>query len=252
MSSIPVPQFGVHQAGLAGRQRMAAAARVFFKLASWICILVLAVLLIEILRQGIGWLDYQFLTSYPSRFAERAGIKAALWGTIWLISLVAIISIPVGVGAAIHLEEYARPGRISTIIEINIANLAGTPSIVYGILGLAIFVRWMGLGRSLLAGALAMSLLILPVTIIASREAIRAGPNSIPLAALALGATRAQTIYHHVIPAALPGIMTGVILALSRAIGETAPLVMIGALSYVAFTPQGPMDSFSALPIQIF
>lgn len=252
MSSIPVPQLGVDREGLASRQRLANTARLFFKLASWVCILVLAVLLIEILRQGIAWLDIQFLTSFPSRFAERAGIKAALWGTVWLIALVALISIPVGVGAAIHLEEYARPGRLSTIIEINIANLAGTPSIVYGILGLAIFVRWMALGRSLIAGALTMSLLILPVTIIASREAIRAVPNSIRLASFALGATRWQTIYHHVIPAALPGILTGIILALSRAIGETAPLVMIGALSYVAFTPQGPMDSFSALPIQIF
>jgi phosphate transport system permease protein len=245
-------QLGMDRDGLANRQRLAAAARVLFKLSSWISILVLAVLLIELVRQGIGWLDIQFLTSFPSRFAERAGIKAALWGTVWLIALVAIISIPIGIGAAIHLEEYARPGRISTIIEINIANLAGTPSIVYGILGLALFVRWMSLGRSVIAGALTMSLLILPVTIIASREAIRAVPNSIRLASFALGATRWQTIYHHVVPAALPGILTGVILALSRAIGETAPLVMIGALNYVAFTPQGPLDSFSALPIQIF
>jgi phosphate transport system permease protein len=252
MSSIPWMQLGMDRDGLANRQRLAAAARVLFKLSSWISILVLAVLLIELVRQGIGWLDIQFLTSFPSRFAERAGIKAALWGTVWLIALVAIISIPIGIGAAIHLEEYARPGRISTIIEINIANLAGTPSIVYGILGLALFVRWMSLGRSVIAGALTMSLLILPVTIIASREAIRAVPNSIRLASFALGATRWQTIYHHVVPAALPGILTGVILALSRAIGETAPLVMIGALNYVAFTPQGPLDSFSALPIQIF
>ena len=252
MSLTPSSAFGAGTSNLASRRRYSKAARYFFQAASWACVLMLLVLLVEIARQGLGWLDMQFLTSFPSRFAERAGIKAALWGTVYLILLVAVISIPLGIGAAVYLEEYARPGRISTIIEINIANLAGTPSIVYGILGLALFVRWMGMGRSLLAGALTMSLLILPVTIIASREALRAVPKSIRLASLALGATRWQTIRHHLIPAALPGISTGIILALSRAIGETAPLVMIGALSYVAFTPSGPMDQFSALPIQIF
>ena len=215
-------------------------------------VVLLALLLWDVVRQGIGWLDIQFLTSFPSRFPERAGIQSALWGTVWLIGLTATFAIPVGIGAAIYLEEYARRSWINTVIEINIANLAGTPSIVYGILGLAIFVRWLALGRSVLAGALTMSLLILPVAIIASREALRAVPGSIREASFALGATRWQTVRSHVLPAALPGILTGVILALSRAMGETAPLIMIGALTYVAFVPEGPMDSFTTLPIQIF
>ena len=237
---------------LGRRRKMGRILRMLFLGATWVGVVLLALLLAEVLREGIGWLDVQFLMSFPSRFPERAGIQAALWGTVWLIGLTALFSIPVGLGAAIYLEEYARRTWLNTVIEINISNLAGTPSIVYGILGLALFVRWMALGRSLLAGALTMSLLILPVTIIASREALRAVPGSIRQASFALGATRWQTVWHHVLPAALPGILTSIILGLSRAIGETAPLVMIGALTYVAFTPRGPMDPFTALPIQIF
>jgi phosphate transport system permease protein len=242
----------VHASNLERRRAIGAALRALFWAATWTGVVLLAMLLIEVLRNGIGWLDWQFITSFPSRFAERAGIQAALWGTLWLIGLTALFSIPVGIGAAIYLEEYARRNWLNTVIEINIANLAGTPSIVYGILGLALFVRGLQLGRSLLAGALTMTLLILPVTIIASREALRAVPGSIREASFALGATRWQTVWHHVLPAALPGILTSIILALSRAIGETAPLIMIGALTYVAFTPTGPMDAFTALPIQIF
>ncbi|MFQ6045004.1 MAG: phosphate ABC transporter permease PstA [Gemmatimonadales bacterium] len=219
---------------------------------TWLCLVLLAVLLVHATREGLPWLDKQFLTDFPSRFPERAGIKSALWGTLWLISLTALISIPVGVAAAIYLEEYAGRTRLNAVIDVAIANLAGVPSIVYGILGLAIFVRWLALGRSVLAGALTMSLLILPVIIISAREALRAVPNSIRRGACALGATRWQTVRHHVLPSALPGILTGTILALSRAIGETAPLIMIGALTYVAFVPEGPMDAFTALPIQIF
>jgi len=237
---------------LVRRHRMGRALRALFLATTWAGVVLLALLLGEVFWDGIGWLDLQFLTSFPSRFPERAGIQAALWGTIWLIGLTALFSIPVGIGAAIYLEEYARRNWINTVIEINISNLAGTPSIVYGILGLALFVRGLALGRSLLAGALTMSLLILPVTIIASREALRAVPGSIRQASFALGATRWQTVWHHVLPAALPGILTSIILALSRAIGETAPLIMIGALTYIAFTPRGPMDAFTALPIQIF
>jgi phosphate transport system permease protein len=237
---------------LTHRHRKGRLCRTLFLAATWVGVVLLALLLAEVARNGIGWLDTQFLTSFPSRFAERAGIQAALWGTVWLIGLTALFSIPIGIGAAIYLEEYAGHNWINTVIEINIANLAGTPSIVYGILGLALFVRGMMLGRSLLAGALTMSLLILPVTIIASREALRAVPSSIRQASFALGATRWQTVWHHVLPAALPGILTSLILSLSRAIGETAPLIMIGALTYVAFTPRGPMDPFTALPIQIF
>jgi phosphate transport system permease protein len=219
---------------------------------TWFCLVLLAVLLVHATRQGLPWLDSQFLSDFPSRFPERAGIKSALYGTLWLISLTACFSIPVGVAAAIYLEEYASRTRLNTLIDVAIANLAGVPSIVYGILGLAIFVRWMSLGRSVVAGALTMTLLILPIIIIASREALRAVPDSIRRAAFALGATRWQTVRHHVMPQALPGILTGTILALSRAIGETAPLIMIGALTYVAFVPDGPMDAFTALPIQIF
>ena len=169
-----------------------------------------------------------------------------------MISLVAIIAIPVGVATAIYIEEFGGKGKLVKIIDINISNLAGVPSIVYGIIGLTLFVRGLQLERSLISGALTMSLLILPVIIIASREAIRTVPDSIRHAAIALGATQWQTVWSHVLPASFPGILTGVILGLSRAIGETAPLIMIGALTYVAFVPEGPMDSFTALPIQIF
>jgi len=219
---------------------------------TWLSLVLLAVLLVHATREGLPWLDLQFIKDFPSRFPARAGIKSALVGTLWLISLTAVFSIPIGVAGAIYLEEYASRTRLNTAIEISIANLAGVPSIVYGMLGLAIFVRWMALGRSVVAGALTMSLLILPVIIISSREALRAVPDSIRRASFALGATQWQTIRHHVLPAALPGILTGTILALSRAIGETAPLIMIGALTYVAFVPAGPMDAFTALPIQIF
>ncbi|HVS13528.1 MAG TPA: phosphate ABC transporter permease PstA [Thermoanaerobaculia bacterium] len=230
-------------------------ARVF----RWLClaltmsaVVFLGMLLFQVARDAWGWLDWGFLTSFPSRRPADAGIKAALAGTLWMISCTALISVPVGIAAALYLEEYARPGRLNTFIQINIANLAGVPSIVYGILGLALFVRGIGLGKSVLAASLTMSLLILPVIIIAAREAIRAVPPSLRQAAYALGATRWQTVRHHVLPAALPGILTGVILALSRAIGEAAPLIMTGALAYVAFVPRGPMDDFSALPIQIY
>ncbi len=219
---------------------------------TWSSVFLLGVLLVRITLDGIGWLNWNFLTSFPSRFPAQAGIKSALAGTLWLIVMIAFISIPVGVSAALYLEEFSKRGRLDTLIEVNIANLSGVPSIVYGILGLAIFVRFFGLERSLISGALTMSLLIVPVIIIASREAIKTVPMSIRYAALSLGATRWQTTWSHVLPSAFPGIMTGVILALSRAIGETAPLILIGAASYVAFLPKGPMDSFTALPIQIY
>lgn len=236
----------------ARRHRQARAFKLACAAVTFAGVLLLAVLLVHVTRQGLRWLDFQFLISFPSRFPEKAGIKAALWGSVWLLGLTACFSIPVGVAAAVYLEEYASKGRLSRFIEINIANLAGVPSIVYGILGLAIFVRWLALGRSVLAGSLTMSLLILPIIIIASREAIRAVPGSIRQAAFAVGATRWQTVRDHVLPGALPGVLTGVILALSRAIGESAPMIMIGALAYVAFTPKGPMDAFMPLPIQIF
>jgi phosphate transport system permease protein len=243
------------QAEAARLRRRRALGRVFEHLCramALLGVLVLMLLLVQVFRQGIGWLDGQFLTSFPSRLPARAGIKSALWGTVWLIGTTALVSVPLGVGAAVYLEELARPTRLNAFIHINIANLAGVPSIVYGILGLAIFVRGAGLGRSVIAGALTLGLLILPVIILATREALRAVPRSIRLAAYAVGATKWQTVRDHVLPAALPGILTGLILALSRAMGETAPLIMIGALTYVAFVPEGLLSGFTALPIQIF
>jgi phosphate transport system permease protein len=221
-----------------------------------VCLLVglvtLLTLLIDVLRDGLGRLSGEFLTRLDSRLPTRAGIRPALVGTAWLMGLVALISFPVGVGAALYLEEFARRNRFTSFIEINVANLAAVPSIIYGLLGLAVFVRFMNLGRSILAGALTLVLLILPVIIVASREALRAVPDSIRQGALAVGATRWQTVWRQTLPAALPGTLTGVILGLSRAIGETAPLITLGALTYVNFVPSDPLDRFTAMPIQIF
>ncbi len=214
----------------------------------------LIILLITVASDGLGKLSWDFVTSFPSSLPSRAGIQSPLVGTIYLMVLVALITVPIGVGAALYLEEYADRQRWwNRAIELNIQNLAAVPSIVYGILGLAFLVRGpIGLGRALLAGALTLALLVLPIVIIASREAIRAVPPSIREGALALGATRWQTIWRQVLPSAIPGIATGSILALSRAIGETAPLILIGAIVFVPFNPSGLTDQFTALPIQIF
>ena len=212
----------------------------------------LAALIIDIAMDGIGRVDWSFLTSFPSRKPEEAGIRAALFGSLYVVALAGTFAFVFGVGAAIYLEEYATRNWFAKVIQINIANLAGVPSIVYGILGLEIFVRFMALDRSVLAGALTLALLVLPIVIIASEEAIRAVPSSIREGGYALGATRWQTIWRLVLPQAFPGILTGVILAVSRAIGETAPLIMMGALTYVAFTPDGFLSRFTALPIQIY
>lgn len=224
----------------------------FCFLATLLSLFVLVVLLYSLVKNGISVLDLDFFTSYPSRFPERAGIKSALWGTLWVILLTALFTIPVGVCAAIYLEEYAPNAWWVRWIHINIANLSGVPSIVYGMLGLSLFVRGLHMGRSILAGALTMSLVILPAVIIASQEALRAVPPSLKEASYALGATKWQTLRHQVLPVALPGILTGIILGISRALGETAPLIMIGALTYVAFTPRSIWDGFTVLPIQIF
>lgn len=212
----------------------------------------LVVLIVQVFRDGIGSLDWGFVTSFPSRFPEQAGIKSALFGTLWLMVLTGLFSFPIGVGAAIYLEEYAPNNWFVRIIQINVANLAGVPSVVYGILGLVVFVRALSLDRSLIAGALTIATLILPIIIVASQEAIKAVPDSHKQAAYALGATRWQTIWRVLLPDAFPGILTGAILALSRGIGETAPLIMIGALTFIAFTPGSPFDPFTVLPIQIF
>ena len=215
-------------------------------------IVVLCTLLVDVVVQGLPWLDTRFLSSLPSRHPSEAGISPAIYGSLWLMGLTALISVPLGVASAVYLEEYANDGWFLRLIQINIANLAGVPSVVYGILGLALFVRFSMLGQSLLAGALTLSLLILPIIIISTQEALRSIPTGIRESAYALGATRWQVTYSHVLPMAAPGIFTGVILALSRAIGETAPLILIGALTFVPFLPQGAMDQFTALPIQIF
>ncbi len=213
---------------------------------------VLFTLVIDVLIDGLPRLNVKFITSYPSRHPEHAGILPALVGSIWIGILTALIAFPLGVATAVYLEEYAPKNILTEILEINIANLAGVPSIIYGILGLELFVRMMNLGKSVISGALILALLVLPMIIIASREAIRNVPYTIREAAYALGASKYQTVLYQVIPAAMPGILTGTILAMSRALGETAPLIMVGALTFVAFIPESIFDPFTVLPIQIF
>ena len=215
-------------------------------------ILMLALLLIQVFSQGLQKLNWNFLTSFPSRMASKAGIKSALVGSIWLIATTIAIALPVGVGTAIYLEEFGGKGKFTHWIQVNISNLAGVPSIVYGMLGLAVFVRGANMGRSVLAGGFTLALLILPVIVVSSQEAVRSVPKSLYQGSLALGLTRLQTLKGVVIPYAMPSILTGSILAISRALGEAAPLIMVGGLGYVAFTPESIMDQYTALPIQIF
>lgn len=212
----------------------------------------LVVLLYEVLSNGLPWMNWQFITDYPSRHPEEAGLFSALMGTVWLMAMTALFTVPVGVGAAIYLEEYAPRNILTRVIEINVANLAGVPSIVYGLLGLALFVTWFQLGRSILAGSMTLSLLVLPIVILSSREAIRAVPDSYRQAAYAMGADQWQVIKEVILPSAAPGILTGTILAMSRAIGEAAPVIAISALVYLTFVPAHPMDRFTVLPIQIY
>lgn len=226
--------------------------KTFFLFATLFALVMLAVLLYRIVTQGAGYLDWQFLTSFASRFPEKAGIYAALVGSIWLLVVVAPTSMILGVGTAIYLEEYAKKNKLNDFIRMNISNLAGVPSIVFGLLGLTIFVRMMELGKSVLAAGFTMSLLILPVIIVAAQEAIRAVPKEQREASYGMGATKWQTIVRVVLPAAIPGILTGSILALSRAIGETAPLVVIGIPVILQFLPDSLLATFTALPMQIY
>jgi phosphate transport system permease protein len=212
----------------------------------------LAALIVDVVRDGAGRLSWDFINGYPSRRASQAGIFPALAGSIFIILLTALLALPIGVAAAIYLEEYGKRNFVSRAIEINITNLAAVPSIIYGLLGLGVFVRLMGMGRSVIAGAATLALLALPVVILSTREALRAVPGSIREGSYALGATKWQTIWHQVLPVATPGILTGLILSLSRAIGETAPLITMGALTYVSFAPDSIWSSFTVLPIQIF
>ena len=240
------------QRRMARRKWLGRAFHALCLLAILLAVAMLAALLVYITSKGWSRVNWDFLTSFPSRHPDQAGIQGALLGTIYVVSIAGVIAFSLGVGAAIYLEEYATRNWFARVVQINIANLAGVPSIVYGILGLEIFVRSLGLGQSVLAGSLTLALLVLPIIIISAEEALRAVPRSIREGAYALGATRWQAIWRLVLPQAFPGILTGVILAVSRAIGETAPLIVMGALTFVPFAPESPFDRFSVLPIQIF
>jgi phosphate transport system permease protein len=237
---------------VARRQALSRASRSVLLVATLAGIAVFVYLAVETLQAGAARLTWSFLTNYPSRFADRAGLRSSLLGSVWVLTSTVVLAIPVAVGTAIWIEEFAPRHRLVTLVRLNLANLAGVPSIIYGILGLAIFVRALGLGPSILAGALTLALMILPMTVIASQEAIRQVPPSIREGALALGATQWQTVWRHVLPGAMPGIITGTILAVSRAAGETAALIMIGAFTFVAFDPQSVRDDFTVVPVQIY
>ena len=237
---------------LAGRKLLGSVFYVLFFCAVLIGVAGLLILLVRILLEGLPNFGSTLFFNYSSRNPEEAGLRAPIVGTLWLMGLTALFTVPVGIGAAIYLEEYAPRNRLTTFIEVNISNLAGVPSIVYGLLGLALFVQWLSLGRSVLAGALTMSLLILPIVILASREAIKTVPLTYRQAAYALGTTQWEVIKNVVVPMAFPGILTGIILGLSRAVGETAPIIAISALVRVSFVPSSPMDRFTVMPIQIY
>jgi phosphate transport system permease protein len=251
-SLVPQPTSLSDTGNLPRRQRVAAIGRWFFMAATLFAVIALAVLLWYIFQRGWDWLSWGLLTNPPSRKPENAGLSIAISGTLWIISLTLLVAFPMGVAAAIYLEEYAPKNRWTRMLQINISNLAGVPSVVYGLLGLGIFVEWLDLGRVVLAGALTMALLSLPVIIIASQEALKAIPWSLREAAYGVGATRWQVTASHVLPAAVPGILTGVILAVSRAVGETAPLLVAGAAGFVTAKPSGFLDSYTTVPIQIY
>ncbi len=218
----------------------------------FIAFLTLTALVIDILNDGLAWFDFQFFNSFPSRKPEIAGIKAAFFGTIWVMSITALLSIPIGVATALYLEMFADDSKFNRFIKVNISNLAGVPSIIYGIIGMAVFVEFFQMGRVILAGAFTMTLLILPIIIIASQEAIKQVPSYYMDAALALGATKWQAVVKIILPQSIPGIVSGFILAMSRAIGESAPMIAISALVYITFLPEGPLDRFTVMPIQIY
>jgi phosphate transport system permease protein len=238
------------------RYALDSAFTVLITVAAMIGIIVLVVLLVDVTRDGSSMLSLNFLTSFPSQiFPENGGIYPALIGSLWLLGLTALISVPLGLGAAVYLEEYAQDTRINRIVEVNISNLAGVPSVIYGLLGLGIFVQLLAPvtgGTSVLTGALTLSLLILPVIIVATREALRAIPASIREGGYALGATKWEVIRSHLLPMALPGALTGIILALSRAIGEAAPILVVGVSLYQTYVTTGPFDGYMALPTQIY
>lgn len=219
---------------------------------TYLVFFVLAFLIFELLRSGLQYFDWQFLTSYPSRHFEKAGIFSALIGTICVIGITILFAVPIGIGAGVYFEEFLKNGKFKNFIDINIANLAGIPSIIYGILGLAVFVRFFSFERSVLSAGLTLCMLTLPIIIISTREALKGIPQSIRHAAYGVGATKLDAVRTHVLPNAMPGILTGIILSISRAVGETAPLIIVGAATFVPFLPEGIFDEFTTLPIQIY
>jgi phosphate transport system permease protein len=237
---------------VARRQLLSRASRWVLLLAVLILLSVLVFLAYDTIKQGGARLSWDFLTNYPSRFADRAGLRSSILGALWVLGMTIVMVIPVGIGTAIWIEEFAPQNRVLDIVKLNIANLAGVPSIIYGVLGLAVFVRLLGLGPSILAGALTLFLMVLPMTVIASQEAIRQVPVSVREGSLALGATHWQTIWAHVLPGAAPGIVTGLILAISRAVGEAAALIMIGAFAFIAYDNTSPFEDFTTITIQIY
>jgi phosphate transport system permease protein len=246
------PAFRTEDTGVRRRHVMDRAFELIALVVLLLALAALGALIYDILADGLGRLNWQFMTSMASRRASSAGIYHALAGSVAVILLTAALALPVGVAAAVYLEEYGSRSRIARLIEINISNLAAVPSIIYGLLGLGLFVRTLGMDRSVMAGASTLALLALPVVILSTREALRTVPSSIREGSYALGATKWQTIWYQVLPMAMPGVLTGLILALSRAIGETAPLITIGALTYVPFAPDSIWSAFTVLPIQIF
>ncbi len=265
-SNTPENPVNLFQADMASRYRTDG----IFQAITWasivIALFILAVLIIDVLSDGLAFVNWNFLSNFPSRKPEQAGLLSALAGTIWVMVTVAVIAFPLGVGAGIFLEEFSEDNWFTRAIEININNLAGVPSIIYGLLGLQVFVRLLGPngwlfeltgiditgGRSILTGALTLALLVLPIIIVSTRESLRSVPDSLRLAGFALGATRWQVVRDQILPIAVPGILTGTILALSRAIGETAPLITIGALTFISFLPENLQSPFTVLPIQIY
>ncbi|MEX1022841.1 MAG: phosphate ABC transporter permease PstA [Dehalococcoidia bacterium] len=253
MAAVPSPDLSLQATGrVARRQRISRGSRYLLLAMALIGVFALAVLAVDTIANGAGRLDLDFLRTYPSRFAERAGFRSAIIGSAWLLVLTIGFVVPIAVGTAIWIEEFAPRNWLLSFVKLNLANLAGVPSIIYGVLGLAVFVRFMELGPSILAGSLTLFLMILPMTVIAGQEAIRQVPASVRQGSLALGATPWQTVWHHVLPGAMPGIITGVILAMARAAGETAALIMIGAFSFIAFDSLSIWDDFTAMPIQVY
>ena len=237
---------------VARRQQISRLSRYFLLGLSLIGVLALVILGIDTVVNGWARITPEFFTNYPSRFADQAGLRSSILGSAWVLAITLVTVVPIAIGTAIWIEEFAPQNKFLEIVKLNIANLAGVPSIIYGILGLAVFVRFLGLGPSILAGALTLFLMILPMTVIASQEALRQVPISIRQGSLALGATRWETVRSHVLPGALPGMITGLILAIARAAGETAALIMIGAFTFIAFDNTSMFDDFTAMPIQIY